>query len=44
VHDDSAGQVVPQVRADTYQVMVRLHAGSAQLFGTADAAEHKQLR
>jgi hypothetical protein len=37
VHDDPAGQVVLQARTDTDQVVTRLHAGSAQLVGLADA-------
>ena len=44
VHDDAAGQVVLQVRADAHQLMARLHAGGAQLVGIADAGEHQQLR
>ena len=44
VNDDPAGQVVLQVRADTHQVVARLHASGTQLVGIADARQHEQLR
>ena len=37
MNDDTAGQVVLQVRTDAHQLMARLDARGAQLVGITDA-------